>query len=111
MSSRHGQERKEPGLRMWANTIPSWWRSERSTKLKGQCYADRQKRMSSYSGFDRGTGRKYANWHQLTGTLSEVLGRPRTDFDVLRNDPLRSQRVARGQLRLLDIPGLRHLSR
>lgn len=61
-------------------------------------------------GFANRAGHKYENWHQLTGTLSEIFGRPRADFEVLRTDVLRSQRVTRRQLRLLGIPGMQHLT-
>jgi len=61
-------------------------------------------------GFANTAGRKYENWHQLTGTLSEVFGRPRADFEVLKTGVLRNQRVTRRQLRLLGIPSMRHLA-
>ena len=60
-------------------------------------------------GFESRGGRRYENWQQLKGTLSEILGQPLVDFDALRDGVLRNQRVSRRQLRLLELPSLRHL--
>jgi hypothetical protein len=60
-------------------------------------------------GFASGAGRRYDNWRQLTGTLSDILGRPAADFVPLKESVCRNQQVTRRQLRLLGIPSMRHL--
>ncbi len=54
------------------------------------------------------TGREYANWKQLLGTMSEILARPEGEFNALRSADcvLSGQVLTSQQLKLFGFPNL-----
>jgi len=54
-------------------------------------------------------GRLYDNWQQLVGTMSEILGRPESDFASMRinGNVLENQRVTEQQLTRFQFPNLK----
>ena len=53
-------------------------------------------------------GQTYHNWKQLLGSMSDILGRPESEFDALRLSgfELGKQRVTTQQLKLFGFPNL-----